>query len=124
MLIACKTSRMLVIGDPDWTLYMQISRSRECCPRRCYSTKDRLNYEIRGNTTESIRIHVYRHDILLEHKVTLTPHRVYGLANKCTSHAELEDILYGYAIPKPALNVKQVCKIAYFYFIDRSLYCK
>ena len=50
--------------------------------------------------------------------------RVYGLANKCTSHAELEDILYEYARPKTALNMKQVCKIAYFYFGDRSLHCK
>ena len=50
--------------------------------------------------------------------------RVYGLANRCTSHAELEDILYGYARPKTALNMKQMCNIAYFYFRDRSLHCK
>ena len=47
-----------------------------------------------------------------------------SLVNKCTSHAELEDILYGYVRPKTALNMKQVWKIAYFYFRDRSLHCK
>ena len=57
-------------------------------------------------------------------KLPIPLQRVYGLANKCTSHAELEDILYGYARPKTALNMKQVCKIAYFYFRDCSLYCK
>ena len=49
--------------------------------------------------------------------------RVYGLANKYTSHAELEDILYGYVRPKTALNMKQLCMIAYFYFRERSLHC-
>ena len=32
----------------------------------------RLHYEIKGNATESIRIHVYRHNILPKHKVTYT----------------------------------------------------
>ena len=48
--------------------------------------------------------------------------RVYSLANRCASHAELEYILYGYARPKTALNMKQVCNIAYFYYRDRSLH--
>ena len=52
------------------------------------------------------------------------PQRVYGLANNCTSHAELEDILYGHVRLKTALHKKQLCKIAYFYFRDRSLHCK
>ena len=60
----------------------------------------------------------------LNTKLPIPLQRVYGLANKCTSHAELDDILYGYARPKTALNMKQVCKIAYFYFRDRSLHCK
>ena len=45
-------------------------------------------------------------------------HMVCGLANRCASHAEVEDILYGYSRPKTALNMKQVCKITYFYFRD------
>ena len=52
----------------------------------------------------------------LDAKLPIPLQRVCGLANRCTSHAELEDILYGYARPKTALNMKQVCKIAYFYF--------
>ena len=48
--------------------------------------------------------------------------RVYDLANRCESHAELEYISYGYAKPKTALNMKQECKIAYSYFRDRSLH--
>ena len=60
----------------------------------------------------------------LNTKLPVPLHRVYGLANKYTSHAELEDILYGYSRPKTALNMKQVCKIAYFYFRDRTLHCK
>ena len=31
---------------------------------------------------------------------------VYGLANRCASHAKLEYILYGYARPKTALDMK------------------
>ena len=91
-------------------LYAQVSRSRE---------RDILHYEIRGNATESIRIHVYRHNIILEHKVTYTTTE--GVANRCTSHLELEDVLYGYARPKTVLNMKQVCKIAYFNFRDSSI---
>ena len=60
----------------------------------------------------------------LNAKLPIPLQRVYGLAYRCRSHAELEDILYGYARPKTALNMKQVCKIAYFYFRDRSLHCK
>ena len=36
----------------------------------------------------------------LNAKLPIPLQRVYGLANRCTSHAELEDILYGYARPK------------------------
>ena len=57
-------------------------------------------------------------------KLPIPLQRVYGLANRCTSLAELEDMMYGYARPKTALNMKQLCKIAYFYFRDRSLHCK
>ena len=60
----------------------------------------------------------------LNTKLPIPLQRVYDLANRCTSHAELEDMLYGCARPKTALNMKQVCKIAYFYFRDRSLHCK
>ena len=60
----------------------------------------------------------------LNTKLPIPLQSVYGLDNKCTSHAELEDILYGYVRPMTALNMKQVCKIAYFYFKDRSLHCK
>ena len=58
----------------------------------------------------------------LNEKLPIPVQRVYGLANRCASHAELEYILYGYARPKTALNMKQVCKIAYFCFRDRSLH--
>ena len=60
----------------------------------------------------------------LNTKLPIPLQRVFGLANKCTSLAVLEDILYLYVRPKTALNMKQVCKIAYFYFRDRSLHCK
>ena len=60
----------------------------------------------------------------LNAKLPIPPQRVYGLANRCASHAELEYILYGYVRQNTALNMKQVCKIAYFYFRDRSLHCK
>ena len=60
----------------------------------------------------------------LNAKLPIPLQRVYGLVNRCASHAELEDILYGYTRPKTALNMKQVCKIAYFYFRDRSLHFK
>ena len=58
----------------------------------------------------------------LNAKLSIPLRRVYGLANRCASHEELEYILYGYARPKTALNMKQVCKIAYFYFRGRSLH--
>ena len=60
----------------------------------------------------------------LNAKLPIPLRRVYGLANRCASHAELEDILYRYASPNTALNMKQVCKIVYFYFRDRPLHCK
>ena len=60
----------------------------------------------------------------LNTKLPIPLQRMYGLANRCTSHAELEDTLYGYVRPKTTLSMKQVCKIAYFYFRDRSLHCK
>ena len=44
----------------------------------------------------------------LKTKLPIPLQRVYGLANKCTSYAELEDILYGYVRPKTALNMKQL----------------
>ena len=63
-------------------------------------------------------------DILsyLNAKLPIPIQSVYYLANKCTSHAELICTLYEYARPKTALNMKQVCKIVYFYFRDRSLH--
>ena len=48
---------------------------------------------------------------------------VYNLAVECTSYQELTSILYDYVTPKTALNLTQVCKIAYWYFKDRYLYC-
>ena len=36
----------------------------------------------------------------LNAKLPIPLQRVYCLANRCTSHAELEDILYGFARPK------------------------
>ena len=57
----------------------------------------------------------------LNAKLPIPVQRVYSLANRCV-YTELEYILYGYARPKTALNMKQVCKIAYFYFRDRSLH--
>ena len=44
----------------------------------------------------------------LNAKLPIPMQRVYGVANRCTSHAQLEDILCGYARPKTALNMKQV----------------
>ena len=41
----------------------------------------------------------------LNAKLPIPVRRVYGLANRCASHAELEYILYGYARPKTALNM-------------------
>ena len=58
----------------------------------------------------------------LNAKLPISIQRVYCLTNRCTSHAELIYILYEYARPKTALNMKQVGKIAYFYFRDRSLF--
>ena len=53
-------------------------------------------------------------DFFVDKFVRFHINSTYGLANRCASHAELEDILYGYARPKTALNMKQVNKIAYF----------
>ena len=58
----------------------------------------------------------------LNAKLPISIQRVYCLGNRCTSHAELIYILYEYARPKTALNMKQVCTIAYVYFRDRSLH--
>ena len=58
----------------------------------------------------------------LDAKLPVPAQRVHYLANRCALPAELEYILNGYARPKTALNMKQVCKIAYFYFKDRSLH--
>ena len=45
----------------------------------------------------------------LNEKLTIPIQRVYGLANRCTSHAELEDILYGYARPKTIPRALVLC---------------
>ena len=58
----------------------------------------------------------------LDAKLPIPLQRVHGMANRCASHTELEYILYGYARPKTSLNMKQICKIAYFYFRDRFLH--
>ena len=58
----------------------------------------------------------------LNAKLPITLQSMYGLTNRCASHAELEYILYGYARPKTALNMKQMCKMACFYFRDCTLH--
>ena len=64
-------------------------------------------------------------DILhhLNRKLPISIPRVYKLAVKCLSYQTLEVILYEYVTKKTALNKSQVCKIAYWYFVDRFRYC-
>ena len=51
----------------------------------------------------------------LNAKLPIPVQRVYGLGNRCATHAEVEYILHGYAGAKTSLNMKQ---IAYFYFVN------
>ena len=65
-------------------------------------------------------------DILLHlnNKLPTPIWRVFKLARECSSHNELEYKLYEFSKQRTSLNHNQVCKIAYWYFKDRYLYCK
>ena len=104
---------------PEWTL----SRSR-----KGHSALDDAKILKTVCTMKSEEMHQNPYEYMfidiisyLNAKLPIPLQRVYGLPNKCSSHAELEDILSGYARPKTVLNMKQVCKITYFYYRDRSL---
>ena len=58
----------------------------------------------------------------LSQKLPLPIRKVYSLATECTSYQELESILYEYVKEKSALNLRQVVKIAHWYFKDRYLH--
>ena len=60
----------------------------------------------------------------LKQKLPLPIREVYSLAAECASYQELGCILYKYVNTKSALNLKQVCKIAYWYFKEGFIYCK
>ena len=64
-------------------------------------------------------------DILLylNEKMPTPIWEVFNLARECSSHTVLEYKLYEFSRQRTALNHKQVCKIAYWYFKDRYLYC-
>ena len=60
----------------------------------------------------------------LNGKLSIPIQRVVDLALKCSSYAELEYILFEYVKPKTTFNMNQLCKIAYWYYVDRHLQCK
>ena len=91
---------MLAIGDPDWTLYAQIARPREgdiakILKTVCTMKSDEMLQNPYGYTFIDIISY-------LNTNLPIPLQRVYGLANKCTSHVELEDIFYEYVRPKTA----------------------
>jgi len=57
-------------------------------------------------------------------KLPISIERVYNLARKSLSYRELSSILFQHVKKKTALNKKQYFKIAYYYFIDRYIFCK
>ena len=59
----------------------------------------------------------------LNWKLPLPIKRIYDLACKCFSYAELDSILFECVKEKTALSRKQCCKVAYFYFKDRYIFC-
>ena len=58
----------------------------------------------------------------LNEKLPISIWRIFNLSRKCTSYKELECKLYEFSKERTALNHKQVCKIAYWFFKDRYLY--
>ena len=60
----------------------------------------------------------------LNRKLPIPIQMVFYLALKCSSYAELESILFEYVKRKTALNMNQLCKIAYWYYVDCYLHCK
>ena len=102
---------MLAIEDPDWPLYVKNLRSRE----GVHSALDEVKIlqTLCSMKSEEMLQNPYEYTFIviisyLNAKVPIPLQRVYGLANRCASHAELEYILYGYARPKTALNMKHL----------------
>ena len=60
----------------------------------------------------------------LNGKLPIPIQKVFDLALKCSSYTELESILIPFVKKKTALNINQLCKIAYWYYEDRYLHCK
>ena len=60
----------------------------------------------------------------LDGKLHIPSQNVFDLAVKCSSYAQLESILFEYVKRKTALDMNQLCKIAYWYHVDRYLHCK
>ena len=60
----------------------------------------------------------------LNGRLSLPIQRLFDLALKCSSYAKLESILIKFVKKKTALNMNQLCKIAYWYYEDRYLHCK
>ena len=48
----------------------------------------------------------------------------YNLARRYLSYRELASMLFESVTKKTALNKKQYFKVAYYYFIDRYIFCK
>ena len=57
-------------------------------------------------------------------KLPLPIERIYDLARKCLSYGELGSILFESIKKKTTLSKKQYFKVAYYYLIDRYIFCK
>lgn len=60
----------------------------------------------------------------LNMKLPIPIEMIYNVARKCLSYRELASILFQSVKKKTALNKKQYLKVAYYYFIDRYIFCK
>ena len=60
----------------------------------------------------------------LNMKLPIPIERIYDLARKCLSYRELASILFECIKKKTSLSKKQYFKVAYYYFIDRYIFCK
>ena len=85
--------------------------------KKVFSKKHELLDHPYGYTFKDIVSH-------LNGKLPIPIQRVFDLALKCSSPAELESILFEYVKRKTALNMNQFCKIAYSYYVGRYLHCK
>ena len=72
-------------------------------------------------------LHIFRFNGILLHikeKLPTSIWTIFNLAREYSSCKELDSKLYDCSKERTALNRKQVCKIAYWYFKDRYFYCK